>query len=135
MWFCIILSWVCSRTFSLVTICDHLTSYASYLLVVSSYLCSNVSIWCYCFKCLKFWKKMSIFVFFEVVQHVPIFSTNTKLYSRPSPILSPIRYMNIDPDGYPVHETWLVCLIAVNDPGLDIRKWLKGNYIDIFSSL
>ena len=43
----------------------HLTSYASYLLVVSSYLCSNVSIWCCCcFRCFKNLKKTSIFVFF-----------------------------------------------------------------------
>ena len=64
MWFCIILSGTCFRIFSLVMICDHLTSYLSYLLVVSSYLCSNVSIWyCCCFICFKNWKKW-VFLYF-----------------------------------------------------------------------
>jgi hypothetical protein len=70
----------CFKIFSLVMICDHLTSYASYLLVVFSYLCSKVFIWCCCcFTSLKNWKKWVFLYFFEVLRH---FSTYFDIFSR-----------------------------------------------------
>ena len=51
------------------------TWYASYLLVVSWYLCSNVFIWCCCcFRCLKNWKNWVFLYFFDVLWHFPRFS-------------------------------------------------------------
>ena len=88
MWFCIYyhpmdLSGTCFRIFSLVTICDHLTSYASYLLVLFSYLFSNVFIWCCCcFTCLKFWKKWVFLYFFEVLRHFPTYSDIFRQYHQ-----------------------------------------------------
>ena len=46
-----------------------------YISVLSPYLCANVFIWCcYCFICLKFWKKWIYFVFFNVRHSLSIFS-------------------------------------------------------------
>ena len=52
----------------------HLASTTLYIWVFSPYLRANVFIWCCsCFICLKFWKKMNKFVFFNVCRGFPIF--------------------------------------------------------------
>ena len=79
---------------------QHLTSYASYILVVFSYLCSSVFIWyCCCFRGYKNWKKwlFNIFVFFYALRHLPMFSdiftiVSDKIQSEPSTIYSSTRY-------------------------------------------
>ena len=68
-----------------------MTTWWWYISMLSPYLCSNVFIWCYCcFKCLKFWKKLMYFVFFNVCRLLPIFpdffvDVAEKLYLGPLP--------------------------------------------------
>ena len=66
----------------------YLTSYIS---VFSSYLCANVFIsCCYCFICLKIWKKWIYYAFFMLAD---IFADIAdKIFSGPSSIFSRYRY-------------------------------------------